>query len=56
MTLCVLKHGEQCDFIVRTFGMKITVFEKLILRFVLGVSEFIYKNEVTGVESDFRIA
>ena len=56
LTLCVLKHGGHWAFMAGTFGMKGPTFERLIVGFVLGVPEFIYKNESTGAESEFRMA
>ena len=56
MTLCVLKHGGHWDFMALKFGVKGPTFERLIVGFVLGVSELIYKSEVTGAESESRMA
>lgn len=56
MTVCVFKHGGEWHFLARTFNMKGPTFERLIMGFVLNVSEYIYKHFVVDNENEFRMA
>ena len=46
MTLCVMKHGGQWDFLAKMFGLKGPSFEKLIMKIIGSISLPVYKHYV----------
>ena len=46
MTLAVLKHDGAWDFLARMFGQKPSVSERMIVRFILMLSEPVYEQYV----------
>ena len=46
MTLCVMKHGGQWDFLAKTFGLKGPSFERLIMKFIEIISLPVYQHYV----------
>ena len=53
MTLVVLKHDGEWHFMARTFNMKGPTFERLVVGFVVALSDYFYEHGVTQVEQDF---
>lgn len=43
MTLSVVKHAGQCDYVAKIFDMKGPTFEKIIIEFVKIVAQYAYK-------------
>ena len=46
MTLAVLKHGGNWDFLARMFGLSASSFERLVMKFVHLISEAVYESYV----------
>ena len=56
MTLMVLKHASQWDHAARMFNIKGPTFERLIMEFILMLSEFVYQAFLKNGFVDWSMA
>ena len=56
MTLTFLKHDSQWDHAARMFNLKGSTFERLIMKFILMISEFVYQALVKNGLVDWSMA
>lgn len=50
MTLTVLKNGGRWDFLAKLFDMKAPTFERIIMRHICSISDFMYHAFFRHVE------
>lgn len=55
MTLVVLKHGGNWGVSAQIFNMKVSKFERHIIKFIAIVSPIMYQRLVVNVEGKFKI-